>query len=806
MLPQTGAAAAVAALSSMCACVLLVSTKQWHGHLTLDSTLGVQKFHTAPTPRVGGLAILAGAITAYGSAPHSTASLLVLLLVAAGPAFGAGLLEDLTKKVSVVDRLAATLSSGLLGWALTGAALHHTGIGLLDMALSFTPVAVLFTAFCVGGMSNAVNIIDGFNGLAGGVVVIMLTSLGIMAAQFGDADVAYVCLLIAASVVGFLALNWPAGKLFLGDGGAYLLGFLVGWIAVMLLARHPQLSPWGPLLACAYPVLEVAFSFYRKSRRAGSSPGQPDRLHLHMLVHRRLVKLRLYVRSTCLQNAITSPFAWAYAASTAAWAAVFAQNTALLVAGFCVAAIAYWRFYVRLAKFRWWPLAAQSVRKPLSLLPPAAGLQVSRTRMNMRPALPPPPLPRAPLPHDNARPLGTARLVYGALGISSCFALVEPAPFDVLALLLVAAHVATSARSQSWRVAGPLAGTTLALLALFAILQFVPVALQAESPGHSAFYAAVTTMLIVIAIHLGVLHGRGDVRFSTFLAGYAAAALFSAAIAILSLHPRVAAMMPAGIVWEGRPKAFFKDPNVFAPYLIPAVLLYLEAAGRRRGVRTGLFVACAVICAGGVVVSASRAAWINLAIVLVLYGAFSCRRQRAMLISAGLLASIAAVLVTGIPAGDGVRGALALYSSRLHLQEYDNDRFAVAREAVEIGLRFPAGVGPGEVATYLAPGPGMDPHNTYVRIWAENGPVALALFSVILLLLAAHAIEECVGNRKLKPSFVCAFALLAGALVNAGVVDTLHWRHFWVILVVCLFSFNGRSARAFAVRGRLVRV
>ena len=267
-------AAAVGFLSSFCVCLALVDTQRWHGKLTLDSSFGVQKFHTAPTPRIGGLAILAAIAGAYAIAPHSAATLLGLMLLSAIPAFGAGFLEDLTKKVGVLDRLAATLSSGVLGWWLTGSVLQHTGIVALDTLLAFTPFAVLFTAFCVGGMSNAVNIIDGFNGLAGGVVVIMLAALGLIAAQFGDTDLALICLLIGASVLGFLAVNWPSGKIFLGDGGAYLLGFLVGWIAVMLVMRNPQVSPWAPLLACAYPVLEVAFSFYRKSRRVGSSPGR----------------------------------------------------------------------------------------------------------------------------------------------------------------------------------------------------------------------------------------------------------------------------------------------------------------------------------------------------------------------------------------------------------------------------------------------------------------------------------------------------------------------------------------------------
>jgi UDP-N-acetylmuramyl pentapeptide phosphotransferase/UDP-N-acetylglucosamine-1-phosphate transferase len=804
MPPSAGLAFAVAALSSLFACLVLVGTKPLHGSFTLDSSFGVQKFHTAPTPRVGGVAIVIGIASTCLFAPRTTASLIGLLLVAAAPAFAAGLLEDLTKKVGVTDRLVATLSSGVLGWWFTGAVLHDTGVPALDSVLAFTPFAVVFTAFCVGGMANAVNIIDGFNGLAGGVVLIMLASIGVMAAQFGDSDLVCVCLLIGGSVLGFLAVNWPSGKIFLGDGGAYLLGFLVGWTAVMLLARHPQLSAWGPLLACSYPVLEVAFSFYRKSRRVGSSPGQPDRVHLHMLVHRRVVKVRLALGSACLQNAMTSPFGWLYAAAAAAWAAAFPQNTPLLITGFLLTAIAYWLFYTRLAKFRWWPRPVPVRQLSLPRPQPVLALARPAPPISVRPAYARPRRRGASVPDNEDRVGRLGRLMYGLLGVSSCFALIEPAPFEVLALMLIAADILANVNNRSWKMTGSLAATTLALLGLFTILQLVPVALQAQRPGDSAFYAGVTTMLILIAVHLGLLHGRGDPRFSAFLVGYAAAALVSAALAITSLDASLAAILPDSIRWGDRPKAFFKDPNVFGPYLIPAVLLYLEAAGRQRGTRTALHVLFAVLCAAGVVVSASRAAWINLAIVLVLYGMFSCVRQRLILLSAALIAGMAVVSVAGLLPGDSIQQTVELYSSRMQLQDYDNDRFAMAQEAVELGLRFPAGVGPGEVASYLGPSPGMDPHNTYVRIWAENGPAALALFSAILLLLAAHAVQECMGNRKLHPRFICAFALLAGALVNAGVVDTLHWRHFWVILAVCVFSFNRRCAPTY--RRVVVRV
>lgn len=793
-------AATLAFLSSLCACLALVDTQRWHGSLTFDSTFGVQKYHTAPTPRIGGLALLGAIACTCLVAPRSVASLLTLMLISAIPAFAAGFLEDLTKKVGVLDRLAATMASGVLAWLLTGSALQHTGVAALDALLAFAPFAVLFTAFCVGGMANAVNIIDGFNGLAGGVVIIMLASLGLIALQFGDRDLACVCLVIGASVLGFLAVNWPSGKIFLGDGGAYLLGFLVGWVAVMLVVRNPQVSPWSPLLACAYPVLEVAFSFYRKSRRAGSSPSQPDRVHLHMLVHRRVVKTRLARWPASLRNAMTSPFGWLYAAATATWAALFPRDTAVLIAGFGLAALAYALVYTRLAKFRWWPTKPRLRPVVLSQHALAFSPMSRGPSMNARPPLPPtrprpapPPPPLSHVPASHAHAPRMARLMYTVLGASSCFAIVEPAPFELLALFLMFAHAARNVKEPWWRLAGPLTATMLMLLGLFLVLQFVPVALQAHSPANSAFYAGVTTMLIMIALHLGRLHGEGDARFTAFLTGYAAAALLSAVVALLSLHPAIA-LAPDLLQLENRPKAFFKDPNVFGPYLVPATLIFLEAAGRRRGAKTVLFVLFAMVCAAGVIASASRAAWTNLAVVLVLYLAFSSARQKALLASAALVATVAAVSLADVLVSDRVRDVFELYTHRTQLQEYDSDRFAMAEEAIELGLRYPAGVGPGEVTRYLGMSPGRDPHNTYVRIWAENGPVALALFSVFLLLLAAHALQECLGGRRLHPGFVCAFVLLAGALVNASVVDTLHWRHFWIILAVCVFSFNRRAA------------
>lgn len=331
----------------------LVVTQRWHGHLTLDNAFGVQNHHTQPTPRVGGIAIALGLFIAWLFAAEDVRAILGPMLLAGLPAFAFGLLEDITKKVSVLQRLLATMASGALAWYLTGVAMQNTGLPALDWLLNYMPLAVLFTAFAVGGVANAVNIIDGFNGLASGAVAIMLGAMGIIALNVGDTPLATVCFVVATSALGFGAVNWPFGKLFLGDGGAYLLGFLLAWMAVLLPMRNPQINAWTTILVCAYPVLEVGFSVRRRHRREGHHPGQPDKVHMHHLIHRRVVRHAFPHIDAALQNGLTSPLFWLFVSLPTGWAVVFAQDTPMLILALAVLVFAYSAVYARLSQFRW---------------------------------------------------------------------------------------------------------------------------------------------------------------------------------------------------------------------------------------------------------------------------------------------------------------------------------------------------------------------------------------------------------------------------------------------------------------------
>jgi UDP-N-acetylmuramyl pentapeptide phosphotransferase/UDP-N-acetylglucosamine-1-phosphate transferase len=342
-------AIAVTLLVSFVLAQALVWSAHKHGHLTMDLPGAVQKFHSAPTPRVGGIAIYVAVTGAWILLPGpGEAALLATLLLAGMPALLVGLTEDVTKRVSVRTRLLVTMGSGGLAALWTGVGLTRVDIPLADLLLSAWPFAVLFTAFAVGGVANAINIIDGFHGLASGTVMISSVALSAIALSLGDVPLATVALVLAGSVAGFWLVNFPWGKLFLGDGGAYFAGFSLAWLSVELLARHPDVSPWASVLLCGYPTVEVIYSIVRR-RKLRRSPGQPDRRHLHSLVATQLVQPRLQGLPPNLRNAAVSVLMWVCALVPVLPAVFFSTRGDILLPALALCVAAYHLVYRRVA-------------------------------------------------------------------------------------------------------------------------------------------------------------------------------------------------------------------------------------------------------------------------------------------------------------------------------------------------------------------------------------------------------------------------------------------------------------------------
>lgn len=345
-------------LTSLVLTALIVRCRFWHGHI-FDSELdSVQKFHAKPVPRVGGVALVAAmfatCIVAAFREPGVLPQLLLLMLAAA-PAYLGGLTEDLTKRVRVLTRLGLAMASGAVAYFLLGAAVTRVDIIGLDWLLQFGVVSFFFTIIAIGGAANALNIIDGYNGLAAVVSAMIFAGFAYVCFYLGDRMLLIVALGMLGGVVGFLIWNYPRGHIFLGDGGAYFLGFMIGELSVLLLARHPQVSAWFPLLLCIYPVFETLFSIYRKRWLRGGSPGAPDGVHLHMLIYKRVVRWVVGSREAhhlTWRNSLTSPYLWLLSSLGVIPAVLFWQMPVMLM--LCVLAFSagYILLYRKLVLFR----------------------------------------------------------------------------------------------------------------------------------------------------------------------------------------------------------------------------------------------------------------------------------------------------------------------------------------------------------------------------------------------------------------------------------------------------------------------
>lgn len=114
------------------------------------------------------------------------------------------------------------------------------------------------------------------------------------------------------AILGFLFETILDGLIFLGNGGAYLIGHWIAAISVLLIARHDTISPWFALLVNAYPILETPFTIYRRKIHQGKSPGRPDGIHFHSPIFRRIVRTHYVGKrgDIFIANAMTAPYLW----------------------------------------------------------------------------------------------------------------------------------------------------------------------------------------------------------------------------------------------------------------------------------------------------------------------------------------------------------------------------------------------------------------------------------------------------------------------------------------------------------------
>ena len=330
--------------------VLIVLTQRWHGRWSYDSTKGVQKTHQGNVPRIGGIALFIGMWLTGTQLSSTSQEILNTVLILTAIAFSFGLLEDLTKKVSVAIRLWATLLPGVVAYFLTGYSLNYFGIAPIDWVLQWTVLSVLFTAFAICGITHAINMIDGYNGLAGWATVWILLGIWAISTACGDRELAQISLVFVGATAGFLLLNWPWGKVFLGDGGSYFLGSSIACLCVLLVLRNPSVSPFACLVLCSYPVIEALYSIWRRFKNKKSS-GNPDRQHLHQLIGEKLIYPALGKKLSIRAKSASTGFAVGlFCIPAAIMAFALYDQQSGLVALFCALTFGYIMVYRTMSK------------------------------------------------------------------------------------------------------------------------------------------------------------------------------------------------------------------------------------------------------------------------------------------------------------------------------------------------------------------------------------------------------------------------------------------------------------------------
>jgi UDP-GlcNAc:undecaprenyl-phosphate GlcNAc-1-phosphate transferase len=261
----------------------------------VDHPDGHRRRHDRPVPRLGGVAIFLGAaaavavpalvgLTGLGSVGDLGTGL-TPLLVGATLIFAIGLLDDVRNLSARTKFLAEALVA--LGVFAAG-----LGIGAVDVGgtIQFTlpPLAdALLTVFWFVGLANAFNLIDGHDGVAGGVALLALATISYAAVANGNPAAAVPSLALSGAVLGFLLFNLPPATVFMGDAGSLFLGFSLAGLGLMAVGSHDSgvgVPVLVPVLALGLPVLDTSLAIFRRFLR-GDPVFRPDRGHIHHRLH-----------------------------------------------------------------------------------------------------------------------------------------------------------------------------------------------------------------------------------------------------------------------------------------------------------------------------------------------------------------------------------------------------------------------------------------------------------------------------------------------------------------------------------------
>ena len=248
---------------------------------------GGRKIHHAAVPRVGGVAMVLAFFVALGgamigaelirSAPAWQSDRVLAVVMGIAVLVVVGIVDDLRGMRARVKLLAQVLAA-FVAWML-GLSIEvlHLPSGTVQLGVLALPVTLLW----IVGILNAVNLIDGLDGLASGVVLAALGTFAVLAFAGGIDSALVITAAVSGAAVGFLAYNLHPASIIMGDTGSMFLGFVVAALAILVTQDGSRpVAPWIPILTLALPIVDTTWAIVRRLR-GGGSVFEPDRGHVH---------------------------------------------------------------------------------------------------------------------------------------------------------------------------------------------------------------------------------------------------------------------------------------------------------------------------------------------------------------------------------------------------------------------------------------------------------------------------------------------------------------------------------------------
>jgi UDP-GlcNAc:undecaprenyl-phosphate/decaprenyl-phosphate GlcNAc-1-phosphate transferase len=277
----------------VCTAIIVLPARWLAFRLGAVAEPGERRIHREPTARLGGLAMYLG--FGLSAALFSTNPSTLGLLLSAAVITTLMVLDDL-RGVRPVFKLVFQVAASLLAIVGFGISIHYIGLPGGHQLTLLPVVAIPLTLLWFVGLQNTINLIDGVDGLAAGVVAIVAATLLLAAINRGESDIVILAGALIGACVGFLFFNWHPARVFMGDSGSNFLGFTLAALSVLSVAKGAiVVALVVPLAALAIPIVDTAWAIVRRRLR-GKSIATPDTEHLH----HRLLDFGLSPRETAL--------------------------------------------------------------------------------------------------------------------------------------------------------------------------------------------------------------------------------------------------------------------------------------------------------------------------------------------------------------------------------------------------------------------------------------------------------------------------------------------------------------------------